>query len=118
MLVYVAGPYSSKWGKIGEFINILKARRVASKLWRMGYTVICPHLNSALITGLTQQEWYLRDLKLLSKCHVIVMLPGWERSKGARIELDYARANAIVVTYWKTFDRNHRELKKVMEAIL
>jgi len=99
MIAYIAGPYSSKYGKLGEIVNIIKAWRVAQKLWRQGLIVICPHANSALMTGLSLHEWYVRDLKILGRCNIIVMLPGWERSAGARLEKDFAEQNGILVRY-------------------
>lgn len=36
-------------------------------------------------------------------CDVIIMLPGWENSGGARIEHDLAKNLSIPVLYWEQF---------------
>ena len=88
MVLYLAGPYR---GDIDA--NITAARKVAIELWERGYTVICPHLNTAhfeVDCNLPESEYIRRDLEILSRCDAIVMLPGWEKSEGACAELDYA----------------------------
>jgi hypothetical protein len=57
-IAYVAGPYRAKT-KIGIILNILRARKVAKELWKMGYAVICPHSNSALMDGIAPDEAFL-----------------------------------------------------------
>jgi len=98
-ITYIAGPYSSKWGIIGNAINIWKARRAAQRLWREGRTVICPHLNSAFMTGLTQPQWVERDLKMLEFCSHIYMLKRWPDSPGALREWQFAKDKGLVVEY-------------------
>lgn len=99
MKLYVAGPYKAST-IFGVIINIIKARNIAAKLWRMGYTVICPHANSALTRGLSDAEWYRRDIELLKNCDGIVMMPGWRKSKGAVGEYVYAREHGIEIYHW------------------
>jgi len=99
-VVYVAGPYRS--GTIaGVRANIESARRVAEVFWRIGYAVICPHLNSGFMDGIVADEDFLEgDLEILRRCNQIVMAPGWERSAGARGELEVARECGLVVCFW------------------
>ena len=42
-VVYLAGPYRSRDGMAGVWDNIMKARAIASTLWRMGFVCLCPH---------------------------------------------------------------------------
>jgi hypothetical protein len=70
------------------------AFREAAAAWRAaGHTVVSP----------SEQEWnddlgqpwefYLRrDIPLLLQCDGVVLLPGWERSRGARLEAHIADA--------------------------
>lgn len=82
------------------FSNIMKAREYALKYWKLGYAVICPHLNNMLMDGeLPDQSWLDGDLVILSKCEIIVMIPGWEDSEGAKAELEFAKNNNISVIY-------------------
>ncbi len=43
-------------------------------------------------------------LKLLSRCNSIVMLPDFRESKGAMIELQYAKAMGIAIYYYDGHD--------------
>ncbi len=97
-LVYVAGPYRSKWGIVGRAINIIKARKVAKELWQAGYAVICPHSNTAFFDGIVTDEMVLKgDIEILKRCDFIAMMPGYKKSKGAVTEYDFAVGNNIPV---------------------
>lgn len=86
-IAYISGPYRSKFGKLGVIYNILKARKYANKYWKLGCAVICPHSNSALFDGIVHDKVFLKgDLELLKFADCIVMIPGWSKSRGARIE--------------------------------
>jgi hypothetical protein len=98
-IIYVAGPYSAKT-IFGKLRNIYRAWRAARRLWEQGYTVVCPHMNSALMDGaISNDEFILRDLSILGKCDAIYMLKGWSRSKGARLERDYALQLGLEALY-------------------
>ena len=106
-IVYISGPYRSRWGIIGRAYNIWKARQAAIKMWQLGYTTICPHLNTAFFDGKAPDDvWLDGDLKILAKCHIIYLLKGWEQSEGAMIELTEARRRGLKVVYW------HEEILK------
>jgi hypothetical protein len=105
MIIYIAGPYRSKWGKLGIIRNIWKARKVAAELWRMGHTPICPHLNSALMDGIVPDRVFLEgDIKILKRCDAIVMMPEWRDSEGAKDEAVEA-ANFFATRYDNWQDR-------------
>jgi hypothetical protein len=90
-VAYVAGAYRAKT-KIGILINIIKARRIAKKLWKMGYVVICPHSNSAFMANKQLPESVFLDgyLSLLSRVDVVVLRPGWKKSAGTMEEVQVA----------------------------
>jgi len=102
-IAYVAGPYAGK-GRFGivrwfrQWRNILRARKVAYALWSRGYTVICPHTNTAWMDKACSRDWFLKgDLEILDRCDVMVLLPGWRNSEGTMGELKYAFDHGIEV---------------------
>jgi len=98
-LVYIAGPYKADTPR-GIVENIQKAEAVAIKYWKAGYAVICPHKNSALFDGIIpDDEWVKRDLEILFRCDVVVMMQGWKDSEGAKKEHDFALQNGIEIIY-------------------
>jgi len=101
MILYLAGKYR---GDIDA--NIAAARKVAIELWEAGFTVICPHLNTAHfeVDCRVPEEAYLRgDLEILNRCDAIVMLPGWQSSEGACAERECALHAIIPVYYWPDY---------------
>lgn len=117
-IAYVSGPYRAKTG-IGVLLNIWKARRVAIKLWKMGFAVICPHTNSigfpdgALRSG-DDIEYIEGDCEIISRLResdALVLLPSWEQSEGARKERKKAIKNFMSIYEWP---EDIEKLKKVV----
>lgn len=98
MIVFVAGPYRAPTQE-GIDANIQAARDVAIALWRAGFGVFCPHLNSANMDSIVPDEQFLNaDLEILHKaCDALVCVPGWESSEGAQGEVNFARGHGIPV---------------------
>lgn len=94
MRVYVAGPMSGK-----PQLNFPAFDEVAAKIRSLGYVPINPADFDRVMwpEGVPDAEdYYARQLKidllLVETCDAIVMLPGWESSKGARLEHAWAQA--------------------------
>ena len=73
----------------------------------MGFAVICPHLNTALFsedTAKSTVQYIAGDLEILNRLYpkidVIVMLPKWRTSRGAKREHAHAVQRSLVVTNW------------------
>ena len=89
--VYVAGPMSG----LPDF-NYLAFDRKAAELRAQGWAVENPAENPVPACG----SWagYMRmALRQLSTCTHIHMLPGWEQSKGARLEWHIAEQLGLEV---------------------
>lgn len=47
-------------------------------------------------------EWYMRRaLQMLLECDAVVLLPGWEQSRGARIERYIAEQLGMPISEWE-----------------
>lgn len=105
-LIYTAGPYTGKtYSEVDD--NIKKAENVSIQLWKKGWAVICPHLNTCHfeiyegVAGIDYHTWIKGDLLMLEKCDAIIMCQGWENSKGSIGELELAKKLGIEIFYEK-----------------
>lgn len=82
--VYIAGPMTGY-----EEHNFPEFRLHAKHLRNYGYDVVSPEELESMETGPRKSwEYYLtRDLKALLTCDCIAVLPGWEKSRGASLEV-------------------------------
>lgn len=88
--LYLAGPYRAGHGR-SVHINIYNARAHAADLWKKGYAVFCPHMNSAHLDGTVPDEIFLKaDIIFMMKCDVVAMMPNWKESAGAIKEHEIA----------------------------
>lgn len=82
--VYLAGPMS---GLVDH--NFPAFTNATARLRQSGFSVISPAEMSGLPENshLTWQDHMHRDIRLVLECDTIALLPGWEKSKGARLEV-------------------------------
>jgi hypothetical protein len=84
--VYLAGPMTG----LPE-LNFPAFHDAAARLRAHGYEVVSP----AEVNPEPDLEWAVclrRDIPHLCTCDVIALLPGWEKSRGAKLELHIADA--------------------------
>lgn len=95
MIVFVSGPYR---GDVSG--NIERAKQVAIRLWKLGYAVVCPHLNTAHFDGICPDETWLKgDLEIMSRCDAVYMMAGWDTSAGAKAERAAAIEHNKIIMY-------------------
>lgn len=81
--VYISGPMTG----LPEF-NYPAFHECARKYRHFGFEVVNPaELAAEIGEGKKWIDYMRLDLKALVDCDGIVMLPGWEKSKGAKLEL-------------------------------
>lgn len=96
-VAYIIGPYRAKTHN-EVYENIERARYIALKVWSLGYSVVCPHLNSAYMNGCFDEQHFMDGyLEILSRCDLAILVNGWEESEGSRAEVDLCAAKGIPV---------------------
>lgn len=96
MKVYISGPITGNENYVYEF------KQREKELFESGYKPVSPVTSGRLLKKKLGREpsWeeYIEDaLKVLKDCEGINFLPGWEKSRGAKIEHDFAVENNIVI---------------------
>ena len=79
--VYIAGPCSGI-----KDLNYPAFHAAADRLRTAGHHVENPAENPIPVCGGTWAGWMRMAIRQLATCDSIHMLPGWEDSRGARIE--------------------------------
>lgn len=96
-VIYLAGPMSG----IVQF-NHPAFHAAAAALRNHGRVVVNPaELNPD--TSKTWDECMRRDIKALSDCTTLALLPRWELSKGARLEFDIAQALGMTIIFLEAY---------------
>jgi hypothetical protein len=94
---YIAGPYRAENPrKILE--NIRAAEKVAIDVWKSGNIALCPHLNSRFMDDICDDKVFLEGaIELMRRCDGVVLVPRWEESAGARMEVKIAERIGLPV---------------------
>lgn len=99
-LMYVAGAYTAPTD-IEVERNVKTARDYALKVCKMGFSVICPHMNTKGYErdGMTYEEVMENDFEQITRCDGMFMVPGWENSKGSLRERKLAMDLGLPIFY-------------------
>ena len=98
---YLAGPMAGHAQH-----NYPMFAKCANELRAMNMAVVSPHkLHRAPAEGETLSEKEVNrrlrvDMQALSKCDGIILLPGWSKSVGAKLELQVALGLRLHVCYY------------------
>ena len=89
-VLYISGPMAG-------YPNLNRAafREAESRLKRAGFPTLNP-LDNGLGAGLSWDAYLRADLKMVCDAGAVALLPGWEASRGARLEV--ATAHALGMT--------------------
>lgn len=91
--IYVAGPMTD----IPD-LNFPAFNAMAAKLRERGWYVVNP-AEHGIVEGATWEDYMHYDIQRIATCCAVYMLPGWEKSRGAKVEHAIARALNMEVIY-------------------
>jgi len=111
--VYVAGPMSSS-DPIQFLENLRKGMRLSTECLLAGYAVFSPFIDYSYFFQLQGDERIsieliqAQSISWIPVCHAILLVPGWESSKGTLKELD--RATEFAIRIFSSLDALKREM--------
>lgn len=98
MRIYISGAITGTNDYMQRFLK-------AEENLKSDYSVVNPAVVCSMLpTNFTHSEYMDVCLVLLEKCDSIYMLKGWETSKGANIELTYAKNRKMNILYEENED--------------
>jgi hypothetical protein len=93
-LLYIAGPFRGPT-PLDVRRNVERARDLGLEVAKCGAYPVIPHtMTSEFDKQLTDEFWLEGTLRLMLRCHGIILTPDWEHSTGAREERRVAQAYA------------------------
>lgn len=106
-IVFIAGPLTSGWdGQDRKFIEqkVKEAEKYQIALINAGIGCFCAHTHTSFHheKGSTASEnfYYEMDLEFLKRsADAVLAIPGWEKSKGSKNEVEWALKNNLPVFY-------------------
>lgn len=102
---YIAGPMTGY-----PNFNIDTFKKAKVNLEQLGYPIALPYdIENAVNPDWEWGDYLGEDIKIVCKCRGIILLPEWERSRGARVEIAAALMQALkydfqFFEYWENGD--------------
>ncbi len=99
IVVYVAGPLTTgacrPGGSFNSWIfeqNVRRAEELAIQLTLAGFAAICVHSMARYAFGHIPETLAMEaDFEIIRRCDALVLVEGWQVSKGTLAELQHAR---------------------------
>lgn len=99
LTVYISGPMSGL-----PAFNYPAFHAAAAKLRAAGHTVLSPAENFDGRQDLERKVYMRRDIEMVLQADAIAMLPGWENSRGAKLEHAIAYELGLLMFTVSAFD--------------
>lgn len=102
--VYVAGAYSAD-NVIKVLDNMRLGMRASTEVMLAGFSPFCPWLDYQFQLMLREgerlsvQDYYNYSMAWLEASEAVLVLPGWENSKGTLAEIAWAKELSIPIYY-------------------
>jgi len=106
-MVFIAGPLTTGWdGKDRKFIEqkVKEAEKYQIALINAGVGCFCAHTHTSFHhekgSKAPDQFYYDLDLTFLRRvADAVLAMPGWEKSRGAKNEVGWAKVNNLPIFY-------------------
>ena len=123
-MIYISGAITGST-ELEWATNYQKGREVAIEMCKHKIPYFSPHLNAwrfdleSDLDAVTWQDYMDMDYEILGRCSGILMMRGWERSRGAVLERQFAIDHGIPVFYsiQQVLDHKPAKTKQVYDDI-
>lgn len=96
---YLSGPMNGY-----EDNNFPAFQGACDALRGIGIKLLSPHEKQSESEYLTWAQYLNLDIRILMDCDGLILLKGWPKSKGARLELDIAMDLEYPIWYYHNYD--------------
>lgn len=98
---FIAGPYTAPSLDLVR-TNIYRAQLIGVAVIEAGALALVPHtLSSCIETCLPESRWLQHGLGWLAECHAVLLVPGWETSRGTLAEIEHAKTLQLPI--WEAY---------------